>query len=71
MRKKPDILLLLAVLVVSGVLVSNYVVIQNHENAAERVKAQLIESEKDRFKAEPVNPDLEFVRIDRSKQQNP
>ena len=33
MRKKPDILLLLSVLVVSGVIISNFVIINNDKTA--------------------------------------
>ena len=82
MRKKPDILLLLSVLVVSGVIISNYFVIGHSKNTnnLSQLNAQYspFQTDKDnhtlnRFSSKDgMMPELnsrELARIDSSKQR--
>ncbi len=83
MRKKPDILLLLSVLVVSGVIISNFVVIRHNDKTAEiltSLDAQYSQSQADvmlnshselqkyEFKVRDFKSQA-LARIDLSKQQ--
>jgi len=76
MRKKPDIILLLTVIVISGVIISNLTVIKHRKQASARLTAQ--HQKQNPTSRSPlflrsnhsarVNVQ-EFVRIDSSKQQ--
>ncbi len=79
MRKKPDILLLLSVLVVCGVFISHYVVIGHSDNRGRSIGAYNASFQANDAKAE-LEPALksrhatkfssqELARIDSSKQQ--
>ena len=78
MRKKPDILFLLIVLVVSGVVMSNFIIIKN-DNKARNLSlldaryAQLQQSKSHGLQADTSEgrqfKSREVVRIDWSKQQ--
>ena len=83
MRKKPDILLLLSVLVISGVIISNFVIIRHNDKTAEilmSLDAQYSQSRADailnsnselqkyEFKVRDFKSQ-ELARIDLSKQQ--
>lgn len=78
MRKKPDILLLLVVLVVSGVVLSNFIIIKNDNRASnlsllDARYAQLQQSNSPGPQADTSEgsqfKSREVVRIDWSKQQ--
>ena len=69
MRKKPDTLLLLAVVVVSGVIISNFVVFNKDKKLTQLPHLNTVYSDQNQndsanFKAQEV------VRIDSSKQRN-
>ncbi len=83
MRKKPDILLLLSVLVVSGVIISNFVVIGHTDKTTNlsllnaqysQFQTKTLESKKRMSSASndahrPTLSSQELVHIDSSKQQ--
>lgn len=70
MRKKPDILLLLTVLVVSGVIISNFLVFKQ-DNKADRIA--LLKKPFSQFQADNSGTKAfslrDIARIDSSKQQ--
>jgi len=70
MRKKPDILLLLAVLVVSGVIISNFVVFKQDNKTARlaAVNAPFSQFQTDNSEAKAFKL-RDIARIDSSKQQ--
>ncbi len=66
MRKKPDFLLLLSVLVVSGVIFSHFFIINHTDNTAKkliRLNTQYAQIQVEKLKLQ------EIARIDLSKQQ--
>lgn len=68
MRKKPDILLLLAIVVVSGVIFSNFVVFKKENKVNHLSLFKSPASSPKEQNPEPFKP-REVVRIDSSKRQ--
>ncbi len=66
MRKKPDILLLLSVLVVSGVIFSHFAILNRSDNTAKNLTQFNAQSEY--VRVEKLKSQ-EIARIDLSKQQ--
>lgn len=66
MRKKPDILLLLSVLVVSGVLISHFVIINRTDSNSKNISQ--LNMQYSQFQREMIKSQ-DLARIDLSKQQ--